>query len=203
MKRKIKSIKKLSRAQRHEIYIESLKMYRKNIKKGIHYGLCGTLAGAFDKLYVNGFNLIADPIFNNMTPYFPEIGKHKPIDVQKYIKRVFWFPLYSEEGIQKRIDIFEEAIEETMVTVVIFRKDNNKAFSDRIYALFPFEPYDNKKTLCTSYQHVGQHSAADYELCIRISTPATPDEYADLKKELEGLGYNLDVKTKKPRFKTN
>ncbi len=74
-------------------------------------------------------------------------------------------------------------------TVVIFRK-----FKDRgdIVALFPYElNYPNGG--CESYQTIGQHGAADYRHCIDISVPATPQEYAPLKRELEQIGYELKV----------
>ena len=41
-----------------------------------------------------------------------------------------------------------------------------------VFALFPVLPADNAGNLCTSYQHVGQHGAADYGHCIRNSRPA-------------------------------
>ncbi len=59
-----------------------------------------------------------------------------------------------------------------------------------VFALFPVLPADNAGTFCTSYQHVGQHAAADYQHCIRNSRPATPAEAADLLAELRAIGYN-------------
>ena len=50
---------------------------------------------------------------------------------------------------------------------------------------------------CVCYQHLGQHGEADYPGCIDSTKPATPDQYADLKRELEGLGYVLKVQTKR------
>lgn len=46
---------------------------------------------------------------------------------------------------------------------------------------------------CLSYQHVGQHSGADYAAIIADSRPARPEEYATLKAELETIGYSLKV----------
>ena len=77
-------------------------------------------------------------------------------------------------------------------TVVIFRKDRT-GWKD-CFALFPELPSDEFGRLCTAYQHVGQHSAADYYGCIAQSDPATPAEYADLFKELEWRGYILSVR---------
>lgn len=80
---------------------------------------------------------------------------------------------------------------DTVKTVVVFRK-----FKDGgdILALFPNEVADDLDH-CQSYQHVGQHGAADYTGLMRTGTvAATAEEYAPLKLELEGLGYLLDVK---------
>ena len=45
-------------------------------------------------------------------------------------------------------------------TIVIFRKDR-MGWKD-CFALFPELPSDEFGRLCTAYQHVGQHCAADY-----------------------------------------
>ena len=75
---------------------------------------------------------------------------------------------------------------------VIFRK-----FKDgQIIALFPeiFDSYKyNHGVLCSSYMHVGQHSGADYDTVCSNTKLAKPEEYADLKRELESLGYSLEV----------
>lgn len=78
-------------------------------------------------------------------------------------------------------------------TIVVFRayKDNGD-----ILALFPKERNYPNPHLCDSYQHIGQHSSADYVHCLRITRPAKPVEYADLKRELEAIGYTLTVKTR-------
>ena len=78
-------------------------------------------------------------------------------------------------------------MQSTTTTEVIFRKDKGG-----IYALFPHEVADYKGNV-TSYQHVGQHSAADYKHCIKTSKVATPEQYADLQSELKSIGYNLII----------
>ena len=75
-------------------------------------------------------------------------------------------------------------------TIVIFRWEREGG----VFALFPELPADNYGTYCTSFQHIGQHCAADYHGCIAQSRPATPAEYADLFEELELRGYHLDVR---------
>lgn len=75
---------------------------------------------------------------------------------------------------------------------VVFRVDTTKEFKGTVFALMPHDVCDFEGNV-TSYQHVGQHSSADYTHCVAKSRKATPEEYSDLKKELEGLGYKLNV----------
>ncbi len=74
-------------------------------------------------------------------------------------------------------------------TRVVFRK-----FKGEILALMPYEaatvgnPYH-----CTSYAHIGQHSAADPLLVVQNSRLAKPSEYQDLAAELQRIGYRLNI----------
>lgn len=81
---------------------------------------------------------------------------------------------------------------DTKVTRVVFRKWKSDG---AILALFPdqtwFEGRNNAPRMCSSYEHVGQHGGADYYGCIHQTWPAFENEYAELKKELEDLGYKL------------
>lgn len=77
-------------------------------------------------------------------------------------------------------------------TPVVFRVWNKGDSSDTI-ALFPTEPAGMNGELCSSYEHVGQHGGADYEGVISQTRPATPDEYADLRKELESEPYKYEL----------
>jgi len=77
------------------------------------------------------------------------------------------------------------------VTKVVFRKWRKE--SGEVLALFPEIPADVLGNTCLSYEHIGQHGAADYDLCIRRTRPALPGEYQDLKEELEKIGYRLEV----------
>jgi hypothetical protein len=72
----------------------------------------------------------------------------------------------------------------------LFRVWNN---TGDVFALFPLITADVGGRI-TAYQHVGQHAAADYVHCMHHSSPATPEEYAPLKTELESIGYTLDIK---------
>lgn len=77
------------------------------------------------------------------------------------------------------------------ITDVIFRVDTSKDWKGTVFALLPYEVERNGSV--TSYQHVGQHSSANYNHCISTSRPALPAEYADLKAEMESIGYNFNV----------
>lgn len=79
-----------------------------------------------------------------------------------------------------------------METNVIFRK-----FKGEIIAIFPNEP--TTKYFVLSYQHIGQHSACDYQYVIRNSKPATFDEYESLMNELKTIGYSLNIVKRKPK----
>lgn len=68
---------------------------------------------------------------------------------------------------------------------VIFRKWRN---TGNVIAFFP-DQRDGE--FIGSYEHVGQHSNATYPHSQTI--PATPEEYADLLRELQGIGYELRV----------
>lgn len=67
--------------------------------------------------------------------------------------------------------------------------------TEDLFAYFPQHFY-NKRThghgVRTCYSHVGQHSACTIEYA-KESRVATPAEYADLKKELESIGYELRI----------
>jgi hypothetical protein len=91
---------------------------------------------------------------------------------------------------------------DNIITDVIFRVDSSKDFKGTVFALFPYEIVDNNFNVL-SYQHIGQHSSADYQFCIRNSRPATEIEYKALKSELEGIGYNLNLIKKINRNKFN
>jgi hypothetical protein len=84
-------------------------------------------------------------------------------------------------------------------TIVVFRMV--KFIGDKepeLLALFPKEKWDSQGHIAC-YARIGQHGGAHYLHCIRFSRPATPIEYKPLQKELEGFGYNLDIKKRKPK----
>ena len=82
-------------------------------------------------------------------------------------------------------------------TKVIFRKDKEDG---DIIAVFPEDKQDNGMIGC--YAHIGQHSTMSLDY-YKKTIPATPEEYKDLKAELENkVGYNLEVVTKLDESKT-
>ena len=88
-------------------------------------------------------------------------------------------------------------------TLVIFRKwrQSEKLWPDlgpEVFALFPLIPANGYGFSCLSYEHVGQHSGANYYHCMQDSHAASAEEYAALKAELESLGYRLRVGKRAP-----
>lgn len=72
------------------------------------------------------------------------------------------------------------------IVPVLFRVD-----SGGVTAVFPTEPGDYSGNM-TCYAHVGQHSGCSFGWYL-TTRAATPAEYADLKAELESIGYRLKV----------
>jgi hypothetical protein len=113
-------IKKLTKEQRHDIYVIALE-----IMKDLYtnWGLCGCIYAAAHKYFFNQilygqgemlqvFYDVQDIELLQISPYdemkkYPEIIKHKPVEYDLY-----WFPK-TEEGKQIRISILEQAIKET------------------------------------------------------------------------------------------
>lgn len=88
---------------------------------------------------------------------------------------------------------------DTNETAVIFRKWRN----GDIIALFPHHPGTNNPDTCLSYEHIGQHGSCSPLLCSAHTTPATSEEYAPLKEELETIGYRLRVLRRMPNNARN
>lgn len=70
---------------------------------------------------------------------------------------------------------------------VIFRKYRD----GEIIALFPDTKADMRGN-CMSYQHIGQHGAADYNWVVSNTQLATLREYKKLYQELLRQGYKKD-----------
>jgi hypothetical protein len=88
--------------------------------------------------------------------------------------------------------------EKTKVKFLIHSNSPVKDMDD-LFAYFPDEFFKGVLKIPTaermrmSYSHIGQHSECNPEYAAE-SRKATPEEYADLKKELEEqVGYNLEI----------
>ena len=102
-----------------------------------------------------------------------------------------------EETMKKKNPAFKvkkpdlEESDEQVVKVMFLVNEKDPRDPD-LFAYFPEEDGDNQGNK-TAYSHIGQHSAASPEYAAE-SRPATPEEYQDLKAELENqVGYNLEV----------
>ncbi len=80
---------------------------------------------------------------------------------------------------------------------VVFRVDRSGPFKDQPIALFPTLT-ERRGGFVTSYVHNGQHGSADYAGVVATTRRARPAEYADLKRELEQIGYCLKVVKRSP-----
>lgn len=79
------------------------------------------------------------------------------------------------------------------ITPVLFRISRKPVVrGDEVTAVFPTIPGDVQGRFMTCYSHVGQHASCDFGW-YHTTRPARPAEYADLKRELESIGYNLRV----------
>jgi len=74
---------------------------------------------------------------------------------------------------------------DTHKTAVQFRK-----LKGEVIAVFPYE-IEGRDTVL-SYQHIGQHGQ-DVWYINTFTRPASPSEYEPIKRELEQIGYNLDI----------
>lgn len=76
-------------------------------------------------------------------------------------------------------------------TKVLFRKSSG----NEVVAIFPQIPGTNSPYDCLCYFHIGQHGTCGIGW-YQSTRAASPKEYVDLKAELEGIGYILDVRHK-------
>lgn len=74
-------------------------------------------------------------------------------------------------------------------TKVVFKKFKR---GGDVIALFVQEPGTNDSSTCQSYQHADMHGSMDLRHKSML-THCLPKEYANLKAELERIGYTLVV----------
>ena len=83
--------------------------------------------------------------------------------------------------------------QDTEYTPVLFRVARAaKRDGAEVTAVFPCEPHDMSGNM-TCYAHVGQHGACSMRW-YDTTRPARPDEYADLKEDLESAPYGYRLK---------
>lgn len=82
--------------------------------------------------------------------------------------------------------------DKTDVIFVIW-PDNPEYIFDPVDALFPGLAGNMDPNTCLCYSHIGQHSAANLGYMLSITRLAKPSEYSDLRCELEGIGYELNI----------
>lgn len=81
----------------------------------------------------------------------------------------------------------------TKVKFLIEKPEDN--YSGEVFAFFPDDNYTNFSTdTKTCYAHTGQHSACHIDYAGECKE-ATPEQYNDLKNELTGIGYKLEILT--------
>jgi hypothetical protein len=86
------------------------------------------------------------------------------------------------------------------ITDVMFRADKAGDFKGVVFAILPHEIATLDGSV-TFYTHFGQHGSADYHYSILKSRPATEQEYSDLKREMEGLGYDFKIVRRRDQTK--
>jgi len=87
--------------------------------------------------------------------------------------------------------------EQQQPVIVMFRKFRD---TGEIIAVFPELPGDIHGMMTESYMHDGGHEQASPNV-VYWTSKATPQEYAELKRELESEPYNysLDVRERTPK----
>ena len=80
--------------------------------------------------------------------------------------------------------------QDTEVTPVVFRRERRK--DGEVTAVFPTIPADVEGRQMTCYAHVGQHGGCSLAW-YNGTRAAKPEQYRDLAREIEQLGYRLKV----------
>jgi hypothetical protein len=75
-------------------------------------------------------------------------------------------------------------------TQVLFLNELGGVFAYFPNEIHPFNGYRQDNRTC--YSHIGQHSACHPDYA-KECKKAAPDQYKDLKQELESVGYNLEI----------
>jgi hypothetical protein len=75
------------------------------------------------------------------------------------------------------------------MTPILFRADRSGDFKGVVTAVFPTIAADVSGNQMTCYSHIGQHSGCSLGW-YHSTRAATPQEYRDLLKELQAIGYD-------------
>jgi len=89
---------------------------------------------------------------------------------------------------------FEPDTEETPVVFRVARSEGpGDSMAARITAVFPTIAADHDGRTMSCYAHLGQHGGCTWEW-YHTTRAAKPEEYADLKRELESAPYGYRLK---------
>lgn len=88
---------------------------------------------------------------------------------------------------QKQFINYIESKNRVEITKVTFRKEPE----GNVLAVFPEVVFNNMNHV-QCYSQIGQHSACQEQYYNKLPK-ATPEEYKEIKNELDNLGYNLKV----------
>jgi hypothetical protein len=77
-------------------------------------------------------------------------------------------------------------------TPVLFRVAKSGDYKNVVDAFFPTHTGTNDPWVCGVYAHSGQHGTTSKHY-YETTRPATPDEIEPLRKELESIGYKLEI----------
>jgi len=78
------------------------------------------------------------------------------------------------------------------IVPVLFRVWRHRTMGSGVIAIFP--TIDEGGGRVQMFEHIGQHGAGDLHGVINRTRPATPEEYAPLKRELEGAPYRYRLR---------
>lgn len=104
----------MKKSERNRIYVKALELLKKDLEEQEDYraGLCYHLTYAMyetDSIHYNRVDPYAELKKGIEESEFPELVKHRP---DSFEIMCFWF-MKNDEGMQKRIQIIEQAIKET------------------------------------------------------------------------------------------
>jgi hypothetical protein len=142
---------------------------------------------------------IMNIIFNDYVLNSPKYLQKYKMAIPKEKKRrdksgINQLKIAGDEKMKKTVKNQDNTINEMdgLKSKVVFLVNEADPKNPDLFAYFPEENYDQTGKFKMAYSHIGQHSAANPQYAAD-SREATPEEYADLKAELEGVGYNLEI----------